>query len=89
MGLSKMCKECRECSFKDICNNKRMVSFAAYSEPKSMSNATQLREPIAVKHTPVTINLGNNTKVETSLEEIKKQMEKEFYKNSRLGISCK
>lgn len=74
MGLSKTCKKCRECSFKDICNNKKMEAYATYSEPKNSLNSEALREPMGIAYT------------QTSLEELKKQMEKEFYKKLGLGI---
>lgn len=86
MGLSKTCKKCRECSFKDICNNKKMEAYATYSESKSSLNSKTLREPMGIAYTPITINLGEGDKIQTSLEELKKQMEKEFYKKLGLGI---
>lgn len=89
MELSKMCKECRKCSFKDLCKNKRMVAYMQCSTPNSRSSVAQVSQPMAVKHTPIMINLGENTKMQTSIEEIKKQMEKEFYENAGLGISSK
>lgn len=85
MGLSKIAKECKECSFKYICNKKKMVAYA--EAPNSMSNTEQASQPIISKYTPMTINLGDSGQVQTSLEELKKQLEKDFYKKSGLGIS--
>lgn len=85
MGLSKIAKECKECSFKYICNKKKMVAYAG--TPNSMSNTEQASQPIISKYTPITINLGDSEQVQTSLEELKKQLKKDFYKKSGLGIS--
>ena len=84
MGLSKMAKECKECSFKNICNRKKMVAYA--QAPNSMSNREQLSQPMGVKHTPITINLGGGEQIQTSLEDLEKQMLEDFYKKSGLGI---
>ncbi|WP_018592601.1 hypothetical protein [Terrisporobacter glycolicus] len=88
MGLSRIakeCKECKECSFKYICNKKKMVAYA--EAPNSMSNTEQASQPIIAKYTPITINLGGGEQVQTSLGELKKQLEKDFYEKSGLGIS--
>lgn len=85
MGLSKIAKECKECSFKNICNKKKMVAYA--QTPNSMSNTEQVSQPMGVKYTPITINLGGGEQVQTSLEELKKQLEKDFYEKTGLGIS--
>lgn len=85
MGFSKIAKECKECSFKYICNKKKMVAYA--EAPNSMSNTEQASQPIIAKYTPITIYLGNTEQVQTSLEELKKQLKKNFYKKSGLGIS--
>lgn len=85
MSFSKMAKKCNECSFKNICNNKKMVAYAG--SPNSMSNTAQVSQPMGVKHTPITINLGGGEQIQTSLEDLEKQILKDFYEKSGLGIS--
>ncbi len=48
-------------------------------------------EPMAAKiakeYTPITIYMGENGTIDTSLEEIKRQIEEDFYKNIRCGFN--
>jgi len=82
MVLSKMAKECEECSFKYICNKKKMVAYAVLN---STSNVAQDSQPIGIAYTPVTIKTGDSGEVQTSLEDLKKQMLRDFYKKIGVG----
>lgn len=85
MSFSKIAKKCNECSFKNICNKKKIVADAGY--PSTVNNAKRVSQPNAIAYTPVTINLGDSGQVQISLEDLKKQMLEDFYKKSGLGIS--
>ena len=88
--ISKLHEKCKKCKYKDSCNDKRMVAcrLAEMQKPIMKSAAAPIAEtfaqPIARKHTPITINMGEYGKIETSLEELQEQfkrdLEKELYK---------
>lgn len=87
--LSKLHDKCEKCKHKGNCNNKRMVACALAETPKYKNDtaapiAETFAQPIARKHTPITINMGEYGKIETSLEGLQEQfkrgLEKELYK---------
>lgn len=90
--LSKLHKKCNKCKHNDFCDNKRMMACEIAELPKSnmMSlsshNTESLSQPLSIPHTPITINIGECGTINTSLEEIQKQLKKDFYKD--LNIWC-
>lgn len=85
---SRLCEECRRCSFVSKCDNKRMESMA-YIEPKVASSASvdcvaPVLADILVKHDYRDIKVGENTTITIDVEELKRQMKKDFY--GKLGI---
>lgn len=86
--ISKLSGECKKCPNKDTCNNKRMVAceVAEVENHKLMSNASApltnpLSNPILNKVTPITIHMGEYGDIHTTMEEIKKQVEKSLMIN--------
>lgn len=85
--LSKLHDKCEECKYRDSCNNKRMVACSLAEMPKpNMENATMpntepLTQPISIKCTPTTINMGEYGNINTSMEQIAKQINKAFQIN--------
>ena len=89
-AVSRLCKECRECPFVSKCDNKRMEAMA-YLEPKvaaavSVDCASPVLADILVKHDYRDIKVGENTTITIDVEELKRQMKKEFYKRLGIGI---
>ncbi|MCK9471776.1 MAG: hypothetical protein M0Q88_08500 [Bacilli bacterium] len=86
MTISKLHSKCEKCSYKDNCDNKRMVACGILELPQSSSMESCVRAgeslsmPIAREHTPITINMGEYGTIETSIEEINEQIKKDFYK---------
>ena len=86
MAISKLHSKCEKCSYKDNCDNKRMVACGVLELPQNLGMKSGARVgqsmsmPIAREHTPITINMGEYGNIETSMEEIKEQMRKDFYK---------
>lgn len=85
MGLSRLSRRCNECPFVDTCEDKRMEALA-YIEPSAGTLTTDLSAPLTAPiiqpHEFRDVTIGVNTKVTIDLEEIKKQLSKEFYGNA-------
>ncbi|HWQ76565.1 MAG TPA: hypothetical protein VN441_14730 [Syntrophomonas sp.] len=88
MGLSrmvKMVKVRRECPYKDTCENKKKVSFAYLPEPVAVSASAAAAmiasAEIIAKHNYREICIDQDTRVTIDLEEVKKQLERDFYKS--------
>lgn len=88
-NLSKLHPKCNECSYKYKCNEKRMVAcgIAELSSKASADMKAPTLETMAKEYTPITIYRGENCTIDTSLEEIKRQIEEDFYKNIRCGFN--
>lgn len=85
-----MCKECRKCPFVSKCNNKRMEAME-YLEPKVAASASvdytaPVIADILVKHDYIDIKVGENTTFTIDVEELKRQMKKDFYKQLGIGF---
>ncbi|AOY53856.1 hypothetical protein [Clostridium perfringens] len=93
MALSKMDKKCKNCKHKDNCDNKRMVACSVAEIPQAnmisatfTDNMVPCGQPLMRKETPITINMGEFGKIETSLEEISESLKKDFYKELGIGV---
>lgn len=92
LALSKMHKRCKKCKYKNICDNKRMVACnIAEIPPANMisdtaNNMSPYGQPLMRKYTPITINMGEFGKIETSLEEISESLTKDLYKKLGIGV---
>lgn len=94
MGLiSKLSKKCRKCSRAKDCNNKRIeaCTFIEMPEKASINHVapvtSSLMAPVMRVRNPVTINMGDYGTINTSLEEIKENIEKQFYGNA-FDMNC-
>lgn len=89
MALSKLHSKCNECKYKDTCDEKRMVACGVMElSPKARADMkVPTLEPMTKDYTPITIYRGENCTIDTSLEEIKRQIEEDFYKNIRCGFN--
>ena len=90
--ISKLHDKCNECKYKDECNEKRMVACGMMElPPKARADIkAPVLEPMAAKmakeYTPITIYRGENCTIDTNLEEIKRQIEEDFYKQAKCGL---
>lgn len=83
---SKLYKQCEKCNYKDDCDEKRMAACAvANYEPMLATAAAELTQPImqpmAVKHDYRDIWIDENTTITIDLEDLKEQMQRDFYKS--------
>lgn len=89
-NLSRLSKKCRECPFKDKCDKKRMEAEGYLPKPMmasaSMPSVSEMAAPMSVKHDYRNVNVSEGMTVTIDLEELKRQMKKEFYKSVGLGI---
>ena len=93
IALSKLHKKCNKCKYKNICDNKRMVACnIAEILPTNMISSTinnimPNEQPLMRKYTPITINMGEFGKRETSLEEIAESLRKDLNEKLWIGVS--
>lgn len=85
MGLSRLSEKCRTCPFIEKCSNKRMEALG-YLEPAAAPMAVELAEPLLVSHDYRDIKVAENTTITIDVEEIKRQLEKDFYRQMGLGL---
>lgn len=91
--LTKLYEKCNKCKYKDSCDNKRMIACEIAELPKSnmmsscVSNTELLTQPLLILNNPITINMGEYGTINTSLEEIQKQIKREFYKDLNIGCN--
>ncbi|WP_312907231.1 hypothetical protein [Tissierella praeacuta] len=92
-SLSKLHDKCEKCKYKNDCNEKRMVACAVMELPPNIGANIKapIKEnigmPIAREHTSITINMGEYGTVNTSLEELSKRLEENFYKHLRCDFN--
>ena len=86
--ISRMHKKCQKCSKCDTCNDKRMEACGVMKlAPKASADMkAPALEPMAKEYTLITIYKGENCTIDTSLEEIKRQIEEDFYKQVKCGL---
>lgn len=84
-NLTKLAPKCELCEQRDSCDTKRMVACAYMNKPQYLEQATAdivnpLLQDMLVKHDYRDVRIDSNTTVTIDLEDIKKQLEKDFYK---------
>lgn len=90
MGLSRLSAKCRACPLMEKCDHKRLET-EAYLEPSVAASAAYplvegLVELVMIKHDYRNVKVAENTVITIDLEELKRQIEKEFYNQTGLGI---
>lgn len=85
-NLRRLAPECEACPFVEKCDNKRMVG-ESYVMPASAEMAAPVLEPMAVKHDYRDIKVAPNTAITIDVEEIKKQLERDFYRSAGIGVN--
>ena len=84
-NLSRLSAKCRKCPYVDKCKQKR-IEAEAYLEPIAMPTVAEIMQPVAVKHSYRDVKVAENTTLTIDLEDLKKQMERDFYKQAGLGL---
>ncbi|CAB1242609.1 conserved hypothetical protein [Clostridiaceae bacterium BL-3] len=85
-SISRLPEKCSKCPNAKKCSNKRMEACAYLKLPKKLLNdcaaplTNSLMAPVARVRNPIAIKMGDYGTINTSLEEIKEKLEKEFYK---------
>lgn len=85
-NLSRISPECEKCPFVKKCNNKRMVA-EAYLMPAQAEMLAPVLEPMAVKHDYRDIRVAPDMTITIDIEELKKQIERDIYRKSGIGIN--
>lgn len=91
MALKQLSEQCKNCEYKDNCDEKRMVAcgvleYEPLQQPYTEPITQPLQQEYLVKHDYRNIKVGENTTVTIDLEEIKKKMEEDFYKSLGCGF---
>lgn len=89
-SLSRLSSKCRSCPFVSKCNHKKM-EFEAYIEPNILQEVRspvveEMVQPMLIKHDYRDIKVGENTTITIDVEELKRQMKKDFYRNLGIGF---
>jgi len=85
-STSQISEKCQKCPFLDKCDKKRMEA-CAFIIPEPMSSpavagaCAPIMEDIIVKHNYRNVKIGPSTTATIDLEEIKKQLKRDFYKS--------
>lgn len=89
-AISKLTEKCKLCANVDKCHHKKM-ELCAYFEPTISADLSgcaslSVTEEMAVKHNYRDIKIGENTTVTIDIEELKRQIKEDFYK--QVGLGC-
>lgn len=84
-GLRRLAPECEACPFVEKCDNKRMVE-EAYILPALAEMIAPTLQPMVVKHDYRDIKVAPDTTITIDLEELKKQIERDFYRKAGIGV---
>lgn len=85
--FSKLCNECSKCSIRNRCNHKRMVACASLQISKpNMENIIVSGRDSSIALRKLLANLRNvkldsQTTITVDLEDVKKQIENDFFKS--------
>lgn len=87
---SRLSKKCRSCPYVSKCSMKRLES-EAYMEPNLAASATvpsgaEMLRPMAVKHDYRDIKISEGVTITIDVEELKEQMQKDFYRKVGIGL---
>lgn len=88
--LRRMASKCRICSERDSCEHKNM-ELCAYIEQDvsakiAIPSVAKLTQPILIPHDYRNIKVDENTTITIDVDELKRQMQKDFYKQMGIGL---
>lgn len=78
-------KDCETCEEREACFSGYAVGVG-YLEPCAEKAAADLTQPLLVPHAYRDVKIDSNTTITIDLEELKKQLEQEFYQKVGLGL---
>lgn len=91
--LRRMADKCVKCPKKEKCDHKKMELCAYIEKPTMAASAAQtataeLTEPLLVKHDYRDIKISESMTITIDVEEMKKQLERDFYKSVGLNYGA-
>ena len=90
MALKRLSEKCMACPKVDTCDHKRMEAVGFFPEPivtpAVNPSVESLAAPMAVKHSYRDVKIAEGVTVTVDLEEIKRNMEREFYRGMLPGL---
>lgn len=89
-SISRLSQKCRSCPYVSKCSMKRLESEACM-EPNLAASATvpsgaEMLRPMAVKHDYRDIKISEGVTITIDVEELKEQMQKDFYRKVGIGL---
>lgn len=89
-SITRLSEKCRKCPFVSKCSRKRLEA-KGYIEPNFAMSATipsaaEMVQPMAVKHNYRDIKIDKDATITIDLEELKRQLEKDFYRQMGIGF---
>lgn len=90
-AVRRMASKCRSCPKRDSCDYKNM-ELCAYIEELpifaqvAMPSGAELMQPMLIPHDFRDIKVAENTTITIDVEELKRQMQKDFYKQMGIGL---
>lgn len=91
MSLKVLSEQCRSCEYVNDCDKKRMAA-CAYIQPQNIAEATAesyampVAADMAVKHRYRDVKIAEGVTVTIDIEDMKKQIERDFYKQLNCGF---
>lgn len=84
-SLSRMAAKCRKCPFVSSCNCKRLEA-EGYLVPAASEIKQPMLQDILIKHDYRNVKVGENTTVTIDLEELKRQLKRNIYRQAGVGL---
>lgn len=88
--VTMMAQKCQKCKRRDKCDKKRMEACAYLvgenAECATVPNEVEMVQPMSVIHNCRNVKIEENIEITVDVEEIKKQLERNFYK--AVGLNC-
>lgn len=86
---TKLSSKCRNCPFVSKCSKKRVEAEDIQPNltmPATLPSVAEMVQPMAVKHDYRNVKVAENTTITIDLEEMKRQMTKDFYRKAGIGF---
>lgn len=91
MALKQLSEQCKNCKYKNNCDEKRMVACGVLEHKPIMQPLTEpltqpLQQEYLIKHDYRDIKVGENTTITIDIEEMKRKAVEDFYKQLGCGF---
>lgn len=84
-SLTRMAAKCRKCPFVSKCKCKRLEA-EGYLVPASAEISQPMAQEVLAKHDYRDVKVGESTTITIDIEELKKQLEREIYRQAGIGL---